>query len=396
MGSASYQSELHTRRMPHTADNKRTFGFIVPRATQCIAHLVTKHTDMRKLRRVLLHGQQAVWQLRTIGCPAFSININRRINPVECPADFVHRFNVMDTHQVETETVDVVFPGPIADRLNHETPHHRTFASRFISTPRGIRPFSFIIRPIKIPRYRAFEITSFCNRGMVVHHIHHHPDTRPVEGHHHLLEFPDTHIRLIRIGGIRTFRHVIVFRVITPVVLRLVELSFVHRRKVERRQQLYVSHPQFLQMVEPRLLPQISLCTLFRECQKLTPVMNTRHRIDGEIPVVQFINDDIRKTLQRRTLVFVPPLRVRRTPVDDGRPVTVHPHRLSQQSGSISLPYVVNLHVERIELPFQVFVHPSLPHPVGCRLHLHHPVGRASLPFLIEQHPHLLCRRCPE
>ena len=351
---------------------------------------------MRKPRRILLHGQQTVRQLRMIGRPSFSININRRVNLIECPTNLIHGLYVMDAHQVEAETVDMIFPGPIADRLNHETPHHRTFTSRFIATSGSIRPFPFLVRPVKIPRYRTFEIASFRDRGMIVHHVHHYPDTCPVKGHHHLLEFPDTHIRFVRVGGIRTFRHVIILRVITPVVLWFVELRLIHRGEIERRQQLYVGHPQFLQMVEPRFLPQISLCPLLRERQKLASVMNARYGINGKIPVMQFINNNIRKTLQQWTFVFVPALRVGGVPVDDSRPVTVHSHRLGKQSGGISLPYVVNLHVERVELPFQVFIHPNLPHPVRCRLHLHHPVGRASLPFLIKQHTYLLCRGSPK
>ena len=214
--------------------------------------------------------------------------------------------------------------------------------------------------------------------------------------HDHLLELADTHFRPIRVGGIRAFRHVVVLRVISPVVLRFIKPGFVHRRKVERRQQLYVCHAQFLQMVNARFLAQIRMRSFLRQSQELSSVPDAGDGIDREIAMVQLINHHVGEAFQRRTLVFVPPLRIRLFPVDDGCPVAVHSHSLGHESGRISLPYIVYLDIERIELSFQVFVHASLPHTVRCRFHLHHTIGRTSLPFFVQQHPHFLSRRSPK
>ena len=201
--------------------------------------------------------------------------------------------------------------------------------------------------------------------------------------HNHLFELADTHFGLIRVGGIRTFRHVVVFRVISPVVLRFVELGFVHRRKVERRQQLYVCHAQLLQMVNTRFLAQIGMRSFLRQSQELSSVPDAGDGIDREITMVQFINHHVGETFQRRTLVFVPAFRIRLLPVDNGCTVAVHSHSLCHESGCISLPHVVYLDIERIELSFQVFVHASLPHTVRFRFHFHHTIGRTSLSFFI-------------
>ena len=77
--------------------------------------------------------------------------------------------------------------------------------------------------------------------------------------------------------------------------------------------------------------------------------------------MMQFINHHVGEAFQRRTLVFVPAFRIRFLPIDNGCTIAVHSHGLGHESGRISLPYIVYLDIERIELSFQIFVHASLP-----------------------------------
>ena len=65
--------------------------------------------------------------------------------------------------------------------------------------------------------------------GMVVHHIEDDTDTRLVECLHHLLELTDAHLRPIRIGGVATLGHIIVHRVVAPVILVVAEACLIHR-----------------------------------------------------------------------------------------------------------------------------------------------------------------------
>ena len=196
---------------------------------------------------------------------------------------------------------------------------------------------------------------------MIIHYVHHHPDACPMKRHYHLLELPDTHFRLIGVGSIRTFRHVVVFRVISPVVLRSVELGFIHRRKVERWQQLHVCHTQFLQMVNTCFLTPISMGSLFSQGQKFPPVPDTGNGIDRKVTVMQFIDYHISEMRQGWTLVFIPSFGIRFFPVNDSSPVSIHSYSFCHKSGSISLPHVVHFHIERVELPFQIFVYSGLP-----------------------------------
>ena len=134
MYDSSRQPELHACSVSHTSDKKSSLGIVSPRATQAVAHLVTKHADVRELRSIFFLCQQTVRQLWCIGCPSFPIHADCRVNLIKCPTDGIHGFDVMNPHQVKTKTIYMIFPCPITDRLYHKTPHHRPFAGRFITT----------------------------------------------------------------------------------------------------------------------------------------------------------------------------------------------------------------------------------------------------------------------
>ncbi len=54
--------------------------------------------------------------------------------------------------------------------------------------------------------------------GVVIHHVHDHPNARFVQPHDHCLELAHAHFAAVRISGIGTFRDVVVERIVTPVV----------------------------------------------------------------------------------------------------------------------------------------------------------------------------------
>ena len=57
---------------------------------------------------------------------------------------------------------------------------------------------------------------------MIVNHIHDHADLVVVKYFYHLFHLGNTDSTVVRIGGIGTFRDIIIFRVIAPVELRFV------------------------------------------------------------------------------------------------------------------------------------------------------------------------------
>ena len=367
-----------------------------PVSTEAVAELVAEHGNTRHTRYIGLHRQLFFRQLRFLRRPTFAINEDGRVYLAQGGPYLVHGLDVMQPHQVETETIDVIFLGPITDRLHHVTPHHRTFAGGLVSATGTVREIPVRIVAVKIPRHRTFEIASMCLGRMVKHHVHNHPDAGFVQSHDHLLEFPDTDFGSKRVCRIRALGYLIVLRVIPPVILRLVRFRFIHRRKIERREQMYMGDAQLLQMADTGLVPPIGMGTVFCQCQILSPVPDTRNRIDGEIAVVQLINHDVGEMIQYRTPVVCPPFGIGCPQIQNGCPVTVHSYRPCHQSRCISLPYLINLGIESIEFSFQVFSYPGIPHPVFSRLHRYHAVHGTLAAMLIQHDPHFAGSRCPQ
>ena len=74
---------------------------------------------------------------------------------------------------------------------------------------------------------------------MVVDHIHDHTDSRIMERLDHALAFPDPHISVMGIRGIGALRHIVIFRVIAPVI-RIPAVCLIHGGIVKNRKQVEV------------------------------------------------------------------------------------------------------------------------------------------------------------
>ena len=111
---------------------------------------------------------------------------------------------------------------------------------------------------------------------MVVDHIHHHADTGVVKSLHHLFHLADTHCRIGRIGRVRALRRVIVKGIITPVILVRRQIALIHRIIVVGREDMDVSHAQFLKMVDTGSVAEAGACLRFGKGQKFTFVYDTR------------------------------------------------------------------------------------------------------------------------
>ena len=66
---------------------------------------------------------------------------------------------------------------------------------------------------------------------------------------HHLFKLAYAHFGAIRVGAVRTLGHIIVQRVVAPIILRLIQPRFVYRGKVERRQNMHGINTQLAQVV---------------------------------------------------------------------------------------------------------------------------------------------------
>ena len=84
---------------------------------------------------------------------------------------------------------------------------------------------------------------------MVVHHIEDDADACLMERLYHLLELADTSHGVIWIGAVGSIRHIIVHRVIAPIVFIVLQPHFVHRTEVITGQDMNGIHTQVLQML---------------------------------------------------------------------------------------------------------------------------------------------------
>ena len=202
MRNATHQAIHDAHFVSRQSDEESTLLVVVERATETVTHLVREYGDARHLVGIGLHRQLFLRHLRRTCCPTFAIHEDTRVNLVQFGTDGVHGFNVVDTHQVETEAVDVVFVHPMEHGFYHVLAHHGTVRSGFIATTRCIGILAFRIEAIEIARHGLFEVAIYDVEGMVVHHVEHHADACLVERLNHLLEFLDTHARVVRVGRV--------------------------------------------------------------------------------------------------------------------------------------------------------------------------------------------------
>ena len=111
---------------------------------------------------------------------------------------------------------------------------------------------------------------------MVIDHIEHHTDACLVQSLHHLLELADADFRTIGIGGIGAFGHIVVQRVVAPVVFVLIQTGLINRSIVVRRQDMHVRHPQLFQVVDAGGLSAGVLRSGLGHGQELALVLDAR------------------------------------------------------------------------------------------------------------------------
>jgi len=180
---------------------------------------------------------------------------------------------------------------------------------------------------------------------MIVYHVEYHADAGFVQRLHHLLELADAAHRVVRVGGIRAFGHVVVQRVVAPVVLRHIELCLVYRGVIERRQQMHGVDAQRLQMGDG-----LRLC----QGKKLALVAHARGGVDGEVAVVHLVYNMVGRRFHHRAHIALPPLGIGFPQVDHCTAPPVYTHSLGRDAGALAAETFTHVYVEGIKLPLQV------------------------------------------
>ena len=94
------------------------------RATYRVTDVVAECTDLVEHVCICLEGDLLCRVCRCLRSPSLAIDHDIRIDCVEALADLVHGVDVMDGHEVETESVDMILLHPPLERLDHVLAEH--------------------------------------------------------------------------------------------------------------------------------------------------------------------------------------------------------------------------------------------------------------------------------
>ena len=117
---------------------------------------------------------------------------------------------------------------------------------------------------------------------------------------------------------------------------------------------MYMSDTQLLQVIDTSGQSTCVLGALFGKSKELTSVLYSRLRIEGEVTMVHLIEDYVGEILQLGTFIILPTVGIGGSHVDDGSTLTVDTCCLAEDAGCLIKPLAVNLHLEGVELTFEV------------------------------------------
>ena len=146
-----YLTHIHLRMSDSTHDAKFQALFVTVKggqesrfvvvgewSAQCVAQLIAKRSDAWHLPHVGFRGQFFL-RIGARACtPSLTIYIYGGVYLLHFGLNTVHRFDVVNAHQVYSEPVDVVLLRPMFHRLYHKLAHQRLLAGRFVAATRPV------------------------------------------------------------------------------------------------------------------------------------------------------------------------------------------------------------------------------------------------------------------
>ena len=159
---------------------------------------------------------------------------------------------------------------------------------------------------------------------------------------------------------------------------------------------MHMRNAQLLQMVDACSQSLRRLCAHFGQRQELALIVNARAFVNGEISMMHLIDHRISQTLEAWLTVTFPTFRICLLHIYNSPAVSVHAHRLDEQSGRIAEPFLIHLHVECIELAHQVSVDFHMPSAVIAQFHMMRLISVPTLSLIIQHQSHLISVRTPQ
>ena len=137
---------------------------------------------------------------------------------VQIGADLIHGFDVVQTHEVETEAINVILVCPILGGFDHELTEHQLVGSGLVAAAGTVGENAAAAHSVIIAGSGFLEAGAG-REGVVVNNVHDDGDASVVECLHHLLEFLDSDVTVVGIRGVGAFGSVVVFGIVTPVTV---------------------------------------------------------------------------------------------------------------------------------------------------------------------------------
>ena len=270
-----------TQGVVEEADSRARLGSILTRVIQLVS------VRLNSVLRLWKHG---------IHIPAFANHQNARVDLIQCSTNLLHRLEIMNAHEIEAEAIYLVVLGPVGHRVNDVVADHGTLGSSVVAHTRVTRHLAVSGVAEVIARNNLAERMLRGVKHVVVHHIHHHTQAGIVNALDHFLGFLDAGCRVSSIRRVRTLRNVVVLRVVTPVVVGIVQcLRLIDGCVVEEWLQLNMSDTQLLQVVNTGRLASSILRTRLHEAQisSALGLIHTRGWGLSEVANMGFSDDGI-------------------------------------------------------------------------------------------------------
>ena len=123
MFDSADDTEFNIRLVSFNTGNETCIRAI-QRSAKCVTHIVAECAYTIKFVSVYLERDILLRISRSLGRPAFTIKKDIRIDGMKPLADLVHCLDVVDSHKVETESVDMILLHPPLERLYHIFAEH--------------------------------------------------------------------------------------------------------------------------------------------------------------------------------------------------------------------------------------------------------------------------------
>ena len=199
----------------------KTGWCIVCTTLNSITVWVAEHTySCIKLRSFAL--KTTVADCGWTACPRLTVHKNLltrsvRIKVIKTWTNLIHSSNVVNSHKVKTETVNVVLACPIENWVDHILSVHKFIGCSFVTAARTVWINAWTCFSVIVVRNCICKTWTLCYICMVVNNIHYNGNTSVMKCLNHLLKFSDSNITVIWVRRIWTLGNIVVYRVITPV-----------------------------------------------------------------------------------------------------------------------------------------------------------------------------------